>query len=60
MGGYVHGIFTSDGFRRHWLAAMGGPASGLDYEAEVEAALDAFTDEIEADLDVAALLAAAR
>jgi adenosylcobyric acid synthase len=60
MGGYVHGIFTSDGFRRHWLAAMGGRASGLDYEAEIEAALDALADQVEQDLDIDALLALAR
>ncbi len=59
MGGYVHGLFAGDAFRRHWLTAMGGRASGLDYEAGVEAALDALTDQLERDLDLDALLALA-
>ncbi|WP_165918981.1 cobyric acid synthase [Rhodovulum adriaticum] len=59
MGGYVHGIFGADSYRRHWLQAMGGRASGLDYEAQVEAALDALADQLETDLDLDALLALA-
>ncbi|MBL3572796.1 cobyric acid synthase [Rhodovulum sulfidophilum] len=60
MGGYLHGLFGADGFRRHWLTAMGGRASGLDHAARVEAALDALADQLEHDLDLDALLALAR
>ncbi|PTE14453.1 cobyric acid synthase CobQ [Fuscovulum blasticum DSM 2131] len=60
MGGYIHGIFGADGYRRHWLAAMGGRASGLDHEEQVDRTLDALADQLEADLDLDALLALAR
>ncbi|MBB4211500.1 adenosylcobyric acid synthase (glutamine-hydrolysing) [Rhodothalassium salexigens DSM 2132] len=60
MGSYVHGVFGSDAFRRHWLSAMGGRASGLDYQAQVDDALDALADQLEADLDLDTLLALAR
>lgn len=59
MGTYVHGIFGADTFRRHWLNEMGGRASGLDYEAQVEAVLEALADHLERDLDLDALLALA-
>ena len=38
-GTYVHGLFASDGFRRAFLAGLGG-RSTASYEAGVEAALD--------------------
>ncbi|TDX28586.1 adenosylcobyric acid synthase (glutamine-hydrolysing) [Rhodovulum visakhapatnamense] len=60
MGGYVHGIFGADGFRRHWLTAMGGRASGLDHAARIEATLEALADQLESDLDLDALLTLAR
>ncbi|SIO55113.1 adenosylcobyric acid synthase (glutamine-hydrolysing) [Rhodovulum sp. ES.010] len=60
MGAYLHGLFGADSFRRHWLTAMGGRASGLDYEAQVDAALNALADQLEHDLDLDALLALAR
>ena len=60
MGGYLHGLFSADGFRSHWIAAMGGAASSHRYEQAVEAALDAFADELEQDLDLDALLGLAR
>ncbi|WYK06090.1 cobyric acid synthase [Cereibacter sphaeroides f. sp. denitrificans] len=60
MGSYVHGLFGADGFRAHWLGAMGGQASGLDHAAQVEAALDALAAHLEATLDLDALLALAR
>ncbi|NCU20916.1 cobyric acid synthase, partial [Candidatus Falkowbacteria bacterium] len=60
MGSYVHGIFGADGFRAHWLEAMGGRASGFDHAAQVEAALEALADHVETNLDLDALLALAR
>ncbi|WP_238375968.1 cobyric acid synthase [Ectothiorhodospira magna] len=59
-GGYVHGIFGDDGFRAAWLSRVGAQASTLDYEARVEAALEALADHCEENLDLDALLALAR
>ncbi|WP_235816260.1 cobyric acid synthase [Phaeovulum vinaykumarii] len=59
-GCYVHGLFGSDSFRRHWLSGLGAAVSGLDYEAQVEATLDALADHVEASLDLDALLALAQ
>jgi adenosylcobyric acid synthase len=59
QGCYVHGLFASDAFRRAWLAGFGA-ASHVAYEAEIEAALDALADHVEAHLDVDAILAIAR
>ncbi|WP_328986329.1 cobyric acid synthase [Thiorhodovibrio winogradskyi] len=60
MGGYLHGIFSSDAFRAHWLGQVGAQASALDFIARTEAALDELADHIEANLDLDALLALAR
>ncbi|SOC12555.1 cobyric acid synthase [Rhodobacter maris] len=60
MGGYLHGIFGADGFRNHWIEAMGGRAAGRDHEAQIDAALDALADQLERDLDLDALLALAQ
>lgn len=59
VGSYLHGMFADDGFRAAWLAGF-GVASGLTYGAEVEAALEALADHLEAHLDVPGLLALAR
>lgn len=58
-GTYVHGLFAADAFRRAFLAGFGA-AADLDYEREVDAALDALADHLEAALDVERLLAIAR
>jgi adenosylcobyric acid synthase len=60
MGGYVHGIFASDGFRAHWLEQVGARAAALDFEQRIESALDALADHCEANLDLDALLTLAR
>jgi adenosylcobyric acid synthase len=60
MGGYVHGIFSSDAFRAHWLEQVGASAAGIDFEARIEAALDELADHCEDNLDLDALLALAR
>ncbi|MGG7565100.1 cobyric acid synthase [Rhodovulum sp. DZ06] len=58
-GSYLHGMFRDDGFRAAWLGRFGA-ASGLSYDDGVEAALEALADHVEAHLDVAGMLAAAR
>jgi adenosylcobyric acid synthase len=55
-GTYVHGIFAADGFRRKFLAALGVPASNLQYEVLVEATLDALAEHLERHIDIDALL----
>ncbi|NKN34287.1 cobyric acid synthase [Marichromatium bheemlicum] len=60
MGGYVHGLFAGDAFRAHWLDQVGAQAARIDFEARIEAALDALADHCEANLDLDALLTLAR
>ncbi len=60
-GCYLHGLFASDGFRRAWLESVqAGAASGVAFEAEIESAIDALADHLEASLDVDGLFAVAR
>jgi adenosylcobyric acid synthase len=59
QGTYVHGLFTGDAFRRAWLAHL-GIASTLAYESQIESALDALADHLEAHLDIEAILGIAR
>jgi len=61
MGCHVHGIFSSDGFRRAFLERLGGKAAAaLAFEARVDSALEALADHCEAHLDVTRLLEIAR
>ncbi len=59
QGTYVHGLFTGDAFRKAWLANL-GIASTLAYESQIESALEALADHLEAHLDIEAMLAIAR
>jgi adenosylcobyric acid synthase len=59
-GSYLHGLFTSDDFRRAFLAQLGVAASNESYGPRVESALDALAGHIEKHLDVEGLLALAR
>ena len=59
-GTYLHGVFTSDAFRRAFLARLGIEASGEQYRTRIESVLDALADHIELHLDVDGLLALAR
>jgi len=57
MGCYLHGLFAADGFRQTFLGRIRARgASGLAYEAEVEATLDALADHLEKHLDLDRLL----
>jgi adenosylcobyric acid synthase len=57
---YVHGLFAGDAFRGAFLAGLGASASGLAYEAEVDATLDRLAQHLEEHLDLDGLLAVAR
>jgi adenosylcobyric acid synthase len=59
-GCYIHGLLTDDRQRRHWLARLGAPSSGFDYEADVEATLNKLADHIETHVACDRLLALAR
>jgi adenosylcobyric acid synthase len=59
-GCYLHGLFTSDRFRREYLAALGAEPGEIAYEYNIEATLDALAEHLENCLDLSALLAAAR
>lgn len=57
-GTYLHGMFSSNEFRREWLNRLQpGIASELDYELTIEHELDLLADGLESALDVDALFA---
>jgi len=59
-GCYLHGLFTSDSFRRAFIAALGAEPGNIADEHRIETSLDALADHLEQSLDLAGLLAAAR
>jgi adenosylcobyric acid synthase len=59
-GCYLHGLFTSDRFRRAFLKTLGADAEAVAYEHQIEETLDALADHLERSLDLPGLLAAAR
>jgi len=55
-GTYLHGLFANDAYRRAWLQRVGaGTDSSLQYEAAVDAALEAVADTLSATVDIDAL-----
>jgi adenosylcobyric acid synthase len=61
MGCYVHGLFGADAFRHAFLARLQARASsGLVFEQQIDATLDALADHLEAHVDLEGLLALAR
>jgi adenosylcobyric acid synthase len=61
MGCYVHGLFAADGFRHAFLARLRERStSGVAYEQQIDATLDALADHLESSVDMAGLLELAR
>ena len=58
-GTYLHGLFTSDAFRKAYLTGF-GVASALSYEQSIDAVLDDLAAHLEASMDVERLLELAR
>jgi adenosylcobyric acid synthase len=59
-GCYLHGLFTSDPFRRQYLASLGAEPGEIAYEHSIETTLESLADHLENCLDLSAFLAAAR
>ncbi len=55
-GCYVHGLFSDDRQRARWLSALGAAPSGLDYEQDVDATLDALARHLTDHIDCETLL----
>ncbi|RJF90714.1 cobyric acid synthase [Sphingomonas cavernae] len=56
-GTYVHGLLSQPEQRRAWLGRIGVEASGADYAASVDSALDEIAAMLEMHLDIDALIA---
>ncbi|MDV3458947.1 cobyric acid synthase [Sphingomonas sp. HF-S4] len=56
LGTYLHGLLARAETRRALLARIGVDGSGVDYTADVDAALDAIAAELERHLDIDVLL----
>lgn len=59
-GTYIHGIFADDAQRAAWLTRLGGVSQLDDYDAGVDAVLDALAAHCEAHLDLDGMLSLAR
>jgi adenosylcobyric acid synthase len=59
-GCYVHGLFSDDGLRAHWLNALGAASTIGDYDADVETTLDALAAHLERHVNIDRILELAR
>ena len=55
-GCYLHGMFSSDGFRNSFLAELGGEGSGLCHDSMTDMTLEALALHLEMHMDIDALL----
>jgi adenosylcobyric acid synthase len=59
-GTYLHGFFNDDRQRTAWIERLGGSAAELSHNAQVEVALDALAEHLEAHVEIDRLLKLAR
>jgi adenosylcobyric acid synthase len=59
IGTYLHGCFSSDGFRQAFLRALGAKSFGLAYDQTIEATLDELASHLEKHLNLDQILALA-
>ncbi|MDA5094145.1 cobyric acid synthase [Aliiroseovarius sp. KMU-50] len=59
-GCYLHGLFSADGFRRHYLGSLGATVTDAGYDVQVEHTLDALADHVETHLDLDLLYSLAK
>ncbi len=59
-GCYLHGIFSSDGFRNSLLAELGGEGSGICHESMTDTTLDELAMHLERHMDIDSLLTLTR
>lgn len=60
LGSYLHGLFSADAFRQHYLKTLGAAPSDVNYSAGVEQVLDQLAEHLEAHLDLDAILELAK
>jgi adenosylcobyric acid synthase len=59
IGTYIHGCFSSDGFRRNFLQSLGAQTSNLVFEQRIETTLDELAAHLENHVNLDLLLALA-
>ncbi len=59
MGAYIHGLFESGEFRRHFLRLLGAASDGIDHDVKIDRALDTLAGAMEQELDIDGLLSLA-
>jgi len=59
-GTYLHGIFSSGGFRRKFLQMLGGDSDGKTHNEKIDKALDNIAETLERTIDIDAIFALAQ
>ncbi len=60
VGCHVHGLFSEDGQRTHWMTRIGAGSAAISYESAVESTLDALGAHLGRHIDCEALMSIAR
>lgn len=55
-GGYIHGLFAHDAQRSSWLRRLGGAASTIAFDAQIDATLDMLAQHLDRHLAIDAVL----